>query len=438
MALPFEGLDRLADIQQLREAAQRPAQVQQMQMPSPDVGLQSLGQQEVDVATGVPVGFNPSDAMGQVMNTAGQYAMANPQKTGPFAAALAAFGAGSEAANMIDKRVSEESEREDLSAVRDMAQGLPDRTRTVMPTTTMRQDIPFEIQEEVQVSEMSPQEGLSGILTMQDGGKVDSNSNEEYFEEVVRPLEFGDAYFKNPKYYNKDTNSYVAYKDSEGKLTFGAGVLVDKDLMKSMGKKSFKVGDEISQSTIDNEALKRWNSSVRQAKELYPNLTNKQVNPIAEMVYQMGKAGVNKFTNMRKAIEAGDADAAKKAALDSTWAKQTPKRAKEVAERLRASFALFRRGGGIGQYFEGQVEGEGDGMSDEITFRVEGGNPDYALLSKDEYVLPADVVSMLGNGSSDAGSDELDQFVKDTRKQAFGREEQQTQIDAEEGLSSLV
>jgi hypothetical protein len=77
-------------------------------------------------------------------------------------------------------------------------------------------------------------------------------------------------------------------------------------------------------------------------------------------------------------------------------------------------------------------------MSDEITFRVEGGNPDYALLSKDEYVLPADVVSMLGNGSSDAGSDELDQFVKDTRKQAFGREEQQTQIDPEEGLSSLV
>jgi GH24 family phage-related lysozyme (muramidase) len=304
-----------------------------------------------------------------------------------------------------------------------------------MPTTTMRQDIPFEIQEEVQVSEMSPQESLSGILTMQDGGKVDSNSNEEYFEEVVRPLEFGDAYFNVPKYYNKNTNSYVAYEDSEGKLTFGAGVLVDKDLMKSMGKKSFKVGDEISQSTIDNEALKRWNSSVRQAKELYPNLTNKQVNPIAEMVYQMGKAGVNQFKDMRKAIEAGDADAAKKAALASKWAKQTPKRAKEVAERLRAS---FRKGGDIGKYFEGQVEGEGDGMSDEITFRVEGGNPDYALLSKDEYVLPADVVSMLGNGSSDAGSDELDQFVKDTRKQAFGREEQQTQIDAEEGLSSLV
>jgi hypothetical protein len=45
---------------------------------------------------------------------------------------------------------------------------------------------------------------------------------------------------------------------------------------------------------------------------------------------------------------------------------------------------------------------------------------------------------MLGNGSSDAGADELDDFVKDTRKEAFGREEQQTEIDAEKGLSSIA
>ena len=98
----------------------------------------------------------------------------------------------------------------------------------------------------------------------------------------------------------------------------------------------------------------------------------------------------------------------------------------------------LQEGGDVGEYFEGQVEGKGDGMSDEIPFRVEGGNPDFALLSKDEYVIPADVVSMLGNGSSDAGADELDDFVKDTRKDAFGREKQQTEIDAEKGLSSIA
>ena len=176
MVLPFEGLDRLADIQQLREAAQRPAQVQQMQMPSPDAGLQSLGKQEVDVDTGVPVGFNPSDAMGQVMNTAGQYAMANPQKTGPFAAALAAFGAGSEAANMIDKRVEVESERENLDVVKNVVTSLPDRTRTNMPAMAMPMDRPVQAQEEIQVSEVTPQsevapqEGLSSIMPMSEGG----------------------------------------------------------------------------------------------------------------------------------------------------------------------------------------------------------------------------------------------------------------------------
>lgn len=76
-----EGLDKLAEIQALREAAQRPpAEMQQMQMPSPQAGLQSLGQQEVDMATGMPVSFSPADAVSQVATVAGQYAMANPQR----------------------------------------------------------------------------------------------------------------------------------------------------------------------------------------------------------------------------------------------------------------------------------------------------------------------------------------------------------------------
>ena len=108
-----------------------------------------------------------------------------------------------------------------------------------------------------------------------------------------------------------------------------------------------------------------------------------------------------------------------------------------LAEKL-FNKADLRKGGDVGQYFEGQVEGKGDGMSDEIPFQVEGGNPDFAMLSKDEYVIPADVVAMLGNGSSDAGSDKLDDFLEDTREEAFGRKEQQTKIDAEKGLSSLA
>jgi len=95
--------------------------------------------------------------------------------------------------------------------------------------------------------------------------------------------------------------------------------------------------------------------------------------------------------------------------------------------------------GGQSKYFEGQVEVEnGDGMSDEVLFDVEGDNPDMALLSRDEYVLPADVVAMIGNGSSNAGSDKLDNFVKDIREVSFGTRKQQKQMNAEKGLQTLV
>jgi len=98
----------------------------------------------------------------------------------------------------------------------------------------------------------------------------------------------------------------------------------------------------------------------------------------------------------------------------------------------------YAQGGSTGQYYEGQVIGQGDGMSDEILFEVEGNNPDKALLSRDEYVIPADVVAMLGNGSSNAGAEQLDHFMKGIRQQSFGTPEQQKQMNPQQGLSQLV
>ena len=68
--------------------------------------------------------------------------------------------------------------------------------------------------------------------------------------------------------------------------------------------------------------------------------------------------------------------------------------------------------------FEGMVPGQGSGMSDSVPFSIEGQQP--ALLSRDEYVLPADVVSQLGDGSSGAGADMLDSFVSQVRHQKYG------------------
>ena len=108
------------------------------------------------------------------------------------------------------------------------------------------------------------------------------------------------------------------------------------------------------------------------------------------------------------------------------------------------SFAEAAQGGSLNRYNvggtvdEGQVAGVGDGMSDNVVYRVEGGKPDLAMLSRDEYILPADVVAMLGNGSSNAGSDKIDSFVKSIRKKSFGTDKQQRKIDNSRGLSALA
>lgn len=93
-------------------------------------------------------------------------------------------------------------------------------------------------------------------------------------------------------------------------------------------------------------------------------------------------------------------------------------------------------------YFEGRVMGPGDGMTDNIPFviagRQEGGQMGMqpAVLSPDEYVIPADVVSMLGNGSSSAGANELDAFIGNFRMDKYGRPEQPPEMRG--GLNSLL
>ncbi len=50
------------------------------------------------------------------------------------------------------------------------------------------------------------------------------------------------------------------------------------------------------------------------------------------------------------------------------------------------------------QFFEGLVKGVGGGMDDVVPAIIEGQEP--VLLSRDEYVIPADVVSHVGDGST--------------------------------------
>jgi hypothetical protein len=75
----------------------------------------------------------------------------------------------------------------------------------------------------------------------------------------------------------------------------------------------------------------------------------------------------------------------------------------------------------------GYLDGQGDGMSDSIPATIEGKQP--ARLADGEFVVPADVVSHLGNGSSKAGSKRLYAMLAKVRHARTGNKKQGREIN---------
>jgi hypothetical protein len=89
--------------------------------------------------------------------------------------------------------------------------------------------------------------------------------------------------------------------------------------------------------------------------------------------------------------------------------------------------------GGIASLQEGRsITGNTDGMADEVPAVIEGEQP--AALSDGEFVIPADVVSHLGNGNTDAGVKVLEDMMGRVRKTRTGTEVQAKEIAPEEFL----
>lgn len=70
----------------------------------------------------------------------------------------------------------------------------------------------------------------------------------------------------------------------------------------------------------------------------------------------------------------------------------------------------------------GDIQGPGDGMSDSVPATIDGHKP--AELSSGEFVMPADVVSGIGSGSTDAGVRRLHETINQVRKHRTGSTEQ--------------
>lgn len=75
------------------------------------------------------------------------------------------------------------------------------------------------------------------------------------------------------------------------------------------------------------------------------------------------------------------------------------------------------------------LSGAGDGMSDSIPAVIQGDKPQRAALADGEFVIPADVVSHLGNGSTKAGAQHLYKMMDKIRKARTGNPKQGKQIN---------
>jgi hypothetical protein len=91
--------------------------------------------------------------------------------------------------------------------------------------------------------------------------------------------------------------------------------------------------------------------------------------------------------------------------------------------------------GGATNYLSGKT----DGMADKLDTSIDGVQP--AKLSHGEFVVPADVVSHLGNGNSDAGADVLYKMLDRVRQARTGNKKQGKKIDPNKfmfgGLANL-
>ena len=96
-----------------------------------------------------------------------------------------------------------------------------------------------------------------------------------------------------------------------------------------------------------------------------------------------------------------------------------------------AQGGIMQAGGHLGGYAAGGqprlLKGPGDGMSDDIPATIANKQP--ARLADGEFVVPADVVSHLGNGSTDAGAKKLHGMMDNVRKARTGRKAQGKQIN---------
>jgi lysozyme len=113
------------------------------------------------------------------------------------------------------------------------------------------------------------------------------------------------------------------YRCTAGKLTLGVGRNIE-DVGLSEDEIDYLLSNDIERVEKDLQTFAWW-----------PKLDPVRQVALANMRFQLGPNRFREFKKMILAVAKGDFERAAKEALDSKWAKQTPKRAARVAYQIR-------------------------------------------------------------------------------------------------------
>lgn len=123
------------------------------------------------------------------------------------------------------------------------------------------------------------------------------------------------------------------YKDTEGVLTVGYGRNLVAHPMPGRNFQKKPYTEEEGELWL-REELGKIVKGLRAREPAWSSLDPVRAGAVVVMAYQLGLAGVSNFHRMWDCLEGGAFVAAARASLNSRWAKQTPNRARRVAEAL--------------------------------------------------------------------------------------------------------
>ena len=201
---------------------------------------------------------------------------------------------------------------------------------------------------------------------------------------------------------NSAKSGYVAATGGSGNRPGGSGPAGGGGTTKTTGTGGKSTTDKIIDKIVDGATSKRGLATIAGAV-LGPKIAPKGINPMGLRSLQAGDG--------KQMVQTG---------------------AKGTGGKGGVRYFEKKAGGGEIKGGLGYLKSAHDGMADKINATIDNKRP--AKLSGGEFVIPADVVSHLGNGNSEAGAKQLYELMSRIRKERTGTPKQAKQVNPKKYL----